>query len=74
VDPEFPLPDPDILTRGHLAVPLAELAPDFCHPITGEALGAIAARLRGDALQPELKMSQRLSDLLTEGREVETGK
>jgi len=73
VDPEFPLPDPDILTRGHLAVPLAELAPDFCHPITGEALGAIAARLRSDGLQPHMNVSQRLSDLLTEGREVETG-
>ena len=25
VEPKFPLPDPDILTREHLAVPLAEL-------------------------------------------------
>ncbi|MCZ6531032.1 MAG: 2-amino-4-hydroxy-6-hydroxymethyldihydropteridine diphosphokinase [Chloroflexi bacterium] len=73
VDPDFPLPDPDILTRGRLAVPLAELAPDFCHPITGEALGTIAARLRREGLQPQLKVSQRLSDLLTEGPEVETG-
>ena len=69
VDPEFPLPDPAILTRGHLAVPLAELAPDFCHPITGEALGTIAVRLRTDGIQPQLKVSQRLSDLLTDGGE-----
>ena len=73
VDPDFPLPDPDILTRGHLAVPLAELAPDFCHPITGEALGTIAARLRSGGLQPHMNVSQRLYDLLTEGREVDSG-
>ncbi|MFQ5941927.1 MAG: 2-amino-4-hydroxy-6-hydroxymethyldihydropteridine diphosphokinase [Anaerolineales bacterium] len=65
VDPEFPLPDPEILTRDFVAVPLAELAPDFCHPITGEALGAIAARLRSSELRQVAKLSQRLLDLLT---------
>lgn len=40
------LPHPDILTRPHVAVPLAELAPDAVHPVTGEALSQIAARLR----------------------------
>lgn len=67
IDPKFPLPDPDVLTREHLAVPLAEIAPDFRHPITGEALETIAARLRGDRLQPNLRVSQRLSDLLAAG-------
>jgi 2-amino-4-hydroxy-6-hydroxymethyldihydropteridine diphosphokinase len=36
------LPDPDILTRAHVALPLADLDPDFVHPTTGEALAAIA--------------------------------
>jgi 2-amino-4-hydroxy-6-hydroxymethyldihydropteridine diphosphokinase len=61
VDPKFPLPDPDILTREHLAVPLAELDPDFCHPITREALGAIATRLRSNMLQANEIVSQQLS-------------
>jgi len=43
---EMRLPDPDILTRACLAVPLAELDPDFRHPVTGEPLAAIADRLR----------------------------
>jgi 2-amino-4-hydroxy-6-hydroxymethyldihydropteridine diphosphokinase len=60
VDPKFPLPDPDILTREHLAVPLAELDPDFCHPITSEALESIATRLRSSGLRPHKKVSQKL--------------
>ena len=43
------LPDPDLLSRAHLAVPAAELKPDFAHPITGEALRALADRLRPSA-------------------------
>ncbi len=37
------LPDPDLLTRAHVALPLADLAPDFVHPITGTTLSMIAA-------------------------------
>jgi 2-amino-4-hydroxy-6-hydroxymethyldihydropteridine diphosphokinase len=44
--PEFTMPDPDLLTRPHLAVTLAELYPDFPHPVTGETLQLIASRLR----------------------------
>jgi len=39
------VPDPDLLVRAYLAVSVAELAPDFRHPITGERLAAIASRL-----------------------------
>ncbi len=39
------LPDPDLLTRPYLARIMAELDPGFCHPITGETLGDLAARL-----------------------------
>lgn len=38
------LPDPDILTRAHLALPLADVAPAFEHPTEGLTLGEIAAR------------------------------
>ncbi len=39
------IPDPDILRRAHVAVPLADVAPDLVHPLTGETLAEIAARL-----------------------------
>ena len=57
--PELSLPDPDVLTRPHLAVTLAELAPDFRHPLTGETLSAIAERLRPLAdLRPRPDVAQ----------------
>ena len=40
------VPDPDILVQPYLARPLAELAPDFVHPETGQPLSAIAAPFR----------------------------
>lgn len=71
VDPKFPLPDPDILTREHLAVPLAELDPGFCHPITSEALEAIASRLRSSGLRLHKEVSQQLLLILSEARETD---
>lgn len=43
-DPEkgLNLPDPDIETRAHVALPLAELAPEYVHPVLGETLFEIA--------------------------------
>jgi 2-amino-4-hydroxy-6-hydroxymethyldihydropteridine diphosphokinase len=46
---ELTLPDPELLLRPHLIVPIAELAPDFRHPLSGESLAQIADRLRMDA-------------------------
>jgi 2-amino-4-hydroxy-6-hydroxymethyldihydropteridine diphosphokinase len=46
---ELTLPDPELLARPHLAIPLAELAPDYMHPVTLERLHAIADRLRPNA-------------------------
>jgi 2-amino-4-hydroxy-6-hydroxymethyldihydropteridine diphosphokinase len=40
------IPDPDILTHAHLAVPFADLASDHLHPVTGETLQTIAERVR----------------------------
>ena len=42
---ELTLPSPEILTRSFVAVPLADVAPDFPHPTTGESLSRIAKRL-----------------------------
>lgn len=39
------IPDPDILRYPHVALPLAALAPDLRHPVTGQTLGEIAAAL-----------------------------
>lgn len=51
--PGWRLPDPDIERRAHLALCLAELAPDFVHPDSGRRLEQIAAKLRpGARLQP----------------------
>ena len=47
--PRLTLPDPDILTRAHIAFPLAELAPQSVHPVTGQTLAAIAATLADGA-------------------------
>lgn len=43
------IPDPEILTRAHVALPLADLAPDAVHPVTGETLSEIADRFRAEA-------------------------
>lgn len=38
------IPDDEILERPFVAIPLAEIEPDFIHPETGDTLAAIAAR------------------------------
>ncbi len=47
--PELTLPDPDLLEGPYLIVPMAELDPEFPHPITGESLVRIAELLKNDA-------------------------
>jgi 2-amino-4-hydroxy-6-hydroxymethyldihydropteridine diphosphokinase len=39
------IPDPDIERFAHVAVPLAEIAPDRCHPVSGRTLHAISEDL-----------------------------
>lgn len=54
---ELVLPAPEIEQRAYLAVTLAECAPEFVHPITGERLGVLAGRLRSGAtlrVRPEI--------------------
>ena len=38
------IPDKEVLERPFVAIPLAEIAPDYIHPVTGESLAEIASR------------------------------
>lgn len=48
---ERPIPDPDILRYAHIAVPLADLAPDYRHPITGQTLREIVGALPREGME-----------------------
>lgn len=60
------IPDPEILERSFVAIPLAEIAPDYVHPETGQSLVEIAATFdsaaAGMILRPEV--SARLRQLI----------
>lgn len=45
------IPDPDILRYAHIAVPLADLAPEFRHPVTGQTLREIADALPREGME-----------------------
>lgn len=42
------IPDPELLERPFVAIPLAETDPGYVHPETGETLATIAARFDSD--------------------------
>lgn len=50
-----PVPDPDILRFIHVAQPLADIAPDYHHPETGQPLAEIAAGLAREGPLPRLR-------------------
>ncbi len=43
------VPDPDVLRFAHVAVPIADMAPEMQHPLTGEPMAQIAQRLMKEA-------------------------
>jgi 2-amino-4-hydroxy-6-hydroxymethyldihydropteridine diphosphokinase len=45
------IPDPEILLYPHVVVPLADVAPSYRHPETGETLAAIARRVQSESSQ-----------------------
>ncbi len=47
------IPDPDLLVYAHMAVPLADLAPYYVHPETGQALAEIAATLSREGIKQQ---------------------
>ncbi|MBF0427380.1 MAG: 2-amino-4-hydroxy-6-hydroxymethyldihydropteridine diphosphokinase [Magnetococcales bacterium] len=64
-NPLLTLPDPDILTRPFLAIPLAQLAPDWIHPVEKQSLQAIASRFKPDlnTMKPDHLLTNRLRTL-----------
>ncbi len=47
-----PLPHPDILNHAHAIIPLADIAPDFIHPVTKKKMKEIATHFQN---KPGLK-------------------
>ena len=45
------VPDPDILRYAHVVLPLAALAPDLRHPLTGQTMSIIASQLGSAGIQ-----------------------
>jgi 2-amino-4-hydroxy-6-hydroxymethyldihydropteridine diphosphokinase len=50
-DKPWRVPDPDILKFTHVAIPLAEIAPDYIHPVEHMTLSEIAARFDVSAFE-----------------------
>ncbi len=46
------IPDPAVEHEPHVAIPIAEIVPDWVHPGTGETVADIAARLNADGVHP----------------------
>ena len=40
-----PLPHPDILDKAYVLAPLADIAADLRHPVTGQTIGELWARM-----------------------------
>jgi 2-amino-4-hydroxy-6-hydroxymethyldihydropteridine diphosphokinase len=50
-DKPWRIPDPDILRFAHVAIPLAEIAPDYMHPVEKITLRDISSRFSNTAFQ-----------------------
>ena len=61
------LPDPQIMERPFLAIPLFELAPDLVLAGTGLRIGEIAAKLPHDGMEPLEDYSMRLREEVNRG-------
>jgi 2-amino-4-hydroxy-6-hydroxymethyldihydropteridine diphosphokinase len=58
------IPDPELLERPFVAIPLAELAPDYQHPETGQTLRDIA---RGfEVTEEEMRLRPNISQALAQ--------
>lgn len=58
-DEELKLPHPDLVERAYLARSVADLAPNLRHPVSGETMSELAARLEPDAefwSRPEIRL------------------
>lgn len=50
-DKPHKIPDKDIVRFAHVAIPLADIAPDYVHPIENKSLAEIAQGLNRDGMQ-----------------------
>lgn len=64
---ELTLPDPDILTRPFLAIPLSELAPNLVLPGRHARISDIASGLPGDGMQPLMDYGRGLAEEFRRG-------
>lgn len=51
LDDDHHIPDPDLNRFAHVAVPIADLAPDMVHPETGETLKKLADKLMAESMK-----------------------
>jgi 2-amino-4-hydroxy-6-hydroxymethyldihydropteridine diphosphokinase len=66
---DYQIPDPELTRLAHLAIPLAELAPEYRHPSLDGTLRLIADRLRpGSKLVRRSDLSEQFRTLLAPGR------
>jgi 7,8-dihydro-6-hydroxymethylpterin-pyrophosphokinase len=56
------IPDPEVLERPFVAIPLAEIAPDYRHPETGQTLRDIAQGF--NVSEAEMRLRPNLSQSL----------
>lgn len=61
IDSEHHLPDPDLLVYAHVAIPVADVAPQLIHPETGETMLQIARRLVKSLEDNDQPLPQKLS-------------
>ena len=45
--PELTIPHPRLEERAFVLIPLLEMAPDLCHPVSGESIKDLAAMVQG---------------------------
>lgn len=56
-DSGLEIPDPETLSQAHVAIPLADLAPGFIHPVAGVTLERIAASLDASGVRPRAELA-----------------
>jgi len=64
---ELILPDPDILKRAFIAVPLYEIAPDLVLPGWGVPIRQVAERFTAEGMQPLREYTRQLQNELLAG-------
>lgn len=58
---DWSIPDPNVLTQAHVAVPIAEVAPRWTHPVTGDSVVDIANSAASGAPEVTPNMAIRLT-------------